>query len=142
MKLSTETLASFSRVSYDIIHPDKDLHKSTDTYKKLLAKVVEEVGDDFGFDDAQNLCYMGFFVTHCNFSSFESMHEFDGNIYYEDGANLTTSGLLLNPFDWMESGWRIKATPDKVNFEKLRNMHEGSKGLMLADSSYEECIMK
>lgn len=142
MKLTTETMASFSRASYNIIHPDKDLHKSKDTYQKMLAKVREEVGDTFGFEDALNLCYMGFFVTNIGLDSNESMHEFNGNIYYEDGANLTTGGLVDKPYDWMLSGWRIKASPDMVNFEKLHEMHKGSKGYTLTGSSYEECIIK
>lgn len=42
----------------------------------------------------------------------------------------------------MENGWYVKATPDRINFEKLNKMHNVNKGYMLSDQSYEDCISK
>ncbi|MDF2841783.1 MAG: hypothetical protein K0R00_209 [Herbinix sp.] len=92
--------------------------------------------------EAYASCDAGNFVSHLNFSSNESMHKYDGGLYYEDGANLTTSDFDLSQEEWAQDNWYIKFTQEKVDAEKLRKMHEDSRGYMLQCVSYEDCIIK
>lgn len=142
MKLTENTISAFRRVN---CYGDCNCVKSQaniEEYKSMLKQVMDEVGDEFSFADAKALCHMGFFVTHKNFAASESMHSYGGYHFYEDGACLTTSGMADSPYDWMEEGWYVKVTPDKVDFEKLRYMHRHSRGMCLSGNSYEDCIIK
>lgn len=131
----------------------KEVHKAKDAearsvwfkgskYGEMLNTIQEEVGENFELDDACLLCNFGFFVSNNSLAANESMHGYDDKIYYEDGACLTMSGLLVHPYEWMESGWYIKASPHEVDFKKLSDMHEQSRGCMIYGSSYEECIIR
>ena len=93
--------------------------------------------------EAIRSCEEGNFVTHINFSSYESMHMYKGKLFYEDGADLTTSNFKLENEDWAKDGWRIKFSKDKVDNDKLSKLHEKRKYRMLQGiETYEECINK
>jgi len=91
-------------------------------------------------EEAIKSCREGNFVTHRAFDSTQSMHAYKGELYYEDGANLS------NQMDWIESqklfeeGWHVKFISEHVNKDNLREMHMRNKRYMLIDCSYEECI--
>lgn len=86
----------------------------------------------------------GNFVSHHSFDHKQSMHEYNGNLYYEDGANLTASGFIniLPKEKWSNEGWFVKYSKEMVNREKLKKLHVENKGYMLQDKSYEDCIVK
>lgn len=96
--------------------------------------------------DALQSCRDGNFVSHRNFDSNQSMHEYGYNLYYEDGANLSANGGLkfLMQEDWAKDGWYVKYTKDQIDIHKLVDLHEHSNGLMISyyGKSYEDCIIK
>lgn len=88
----------------------------------------------------------GNFLSNNNFDDKQSMHCYDGYLFYEDGSVL--SGSLVNIMydeEWSKDGWFIKYTKDKVNQNKLKEIHEEFKNRMLTMEktyrSYEECII-
>lgn len=86
----------------------------------------------------------GNFITHISFDRKESMHEYDGKLYYEDGADLTTSGFIdaLHQMAWAKEGWEIKYPKERVDSNKLIEMHKDAGHSMLYKQSYEDCIIK
>lgn len=95
--------------------------------------------------DAFQSAHEGNFVTHPAFSNDQSMHAYNDKLYYEDGANLTDSNFvsILAHYDWARHGWYIKYPKEKVDREKLKEMHEKSKGYMLeSNMTYESCIIQ
>jgi len=87
----------------------------------------------------------GNFISHKHFDSKQSMHSYKGDLYYEDGANLTLgSGFdYLNHEEWAKEDWYVKFSAEKVDKEKLKELHEKYGNIMLqGDKSYEECIIK
>jgi hypothetical protein len=86
----------------------------------------------------------GNFVSHHSFDYNESMHEYNGDLYYEDGANLTVDGFIdtLEHEEWSREGWFIKYSKEQVNKQRLRELHTNNKGRMLNyNESYENCII-
>lgn len=86
----------------------------------------------------------GNFVSHKCFDSKQSMHDYKGNLYYEDGANLTGGDGLeyISKEEWAKDGWYIKYPADRVDQAKLKELHEKHKTMMLSGGySYEECII-
>lgn len=86
----------------------------------------------------------GNFVSHHSFDYNQSMHEYNSNLYYEDGANLTSDGFIeiLEQEEWSREGWFVKYSKEQVNKEKLKKIHENNKGRMLNyNESYENCII-
>lgn len=85
----------------------------------------------------------GNFVSHHSFDYNESMHEYNGDFYYEDGTNLTVGGFInrLAYEEWSREGWFIKYSKEQIDKEKLKNLHNNSKGYMLNNKSYEDCII-
>lgn len=82
----------------------------------------------------------GCFVSCNGLERNESIHWYNGKYYFEDGAVVTED--FLEERSWAFEGiWYIKASEDDVDKEKLRMMHEDSKGLMLSTGSYEDCIL-
>lgn len=141
MKLDKDVVHKFSRVITNVMYCKKTLEEVKDEYEKLLPDLKGE-GSGFEFKDACILCNLGFFMSHNSLTCGESMHAYFGKIYYEDGACLSTTGILDNPYEWMECGWYIKACPHEVDFKKLKDMHDRSRGMCLSGQSYEECIIK
>jgi hypothetical protein len=86
----------------------------------------------------------GNFVSHHSFDYDQSMHEYKGNLYYEDGANLTADGFIekLAREKWSNEGWFVKCSKDLIDKEKLEKLHNESRGYMLNGKSYEDCIIK
>ena len=87
----------------------------------------------------------GNFVSHPSFGRGESMHEYNYNLYYEDGANLTHTNFIdeLATYEWAKQGWYIKYPKEKVDIEKLKKMHEINKGRMVRGlETYEDCVIK
>lgn len=140
MKLTSETIFAFNKLNYSIMHVEENRSVDMVEYGRALGEIKREVGSSFDLTDAQSLCYMGFFVQHETFSDDESMHAHGGKLYYEDGTLVASSVTLTNVEHWMLDGWRIKATPDKVDFEKLNSMHKENEGSKLVGRSYEDCI--
>ena len=82
----------------------------------------------------------GNFVTSTRFDSNESLHYYKGKYYYEDGA-VVTEEFLFNA-DWtVQHPWEIRIPKEKVDFDKLKKMHDESKGYMLQERSYMDCII-
>lgn len=142
MSLSSGTVAAFSRIIGRMTDSPNVFIDNKDEYDKVLEIIRSEVGDNMTLKDARTLCRMGFFITHRNLESNESMHAYGGKYYYEDGACLSTAGILNQPPEWMEEGWRIKACPHEVDYDKLRKMHKESHGLMIPGQTYEDCIIR
>jgi hypothetical protein len=86
----------------------------------------------------------GNFVSHKYFNSKQSMHEYKGNLYYEDGALLTSNNTMewLQREEWAKTDWYIKFSEDKINKDKLKDLHDRFSRTMLPyNSSYEECVI-
>ncbi len=82
----------------------------------------------------------GNFVTSSMFDRNQSMHWYNGKYYYEDGAVVPEEFLYKE--DWaIEYPWKVRIPKEKVDFSKLKIMHERSKGYMLQKGSYMECII-
>ena len=97
------------------------------------------------WEEAIKSAQEGNFVSNKNFSSNESMHEWNNELVYEDGAIL--SGALINIMheeDWSKDGWYIKYTKEQVDRNKLEELHKEFKRCTLSgkNRSYEECIIK
>lgn len=82
----------------------------------------------------------GDFVTNQYFSSDQCMHYYKGNLYYEDGAVVTSEFLAEQEF--AKDGWKVLAISDNIDKVKLKEMHEKSNGCMLSKGSYMDCICK
>lgn len=81
----------------------------------------------------------GHFVTCSSFSGDESLHEYNGKMYYEDGAVVTEQFLEKQEFA-KRATWRIFADKSIVDREKLAEMHRKASGYMLSTGTYNECI--
>lgn len=94
-------------------------------------------------DGAIQSAMNGNFVSNNSFSSEQSMHAFNGDLFYEDGANLTRSGFIteLRKYEWAKDGWYIKHPKEKVNKDKLKDMHNNNQYMLRDGNSYEDCIM-
>ena len=97
------------------------------------------------WDEAIKSVQEGNFISNKNFSSNESIHEWNEELVYEDGTIL--SGALINIMheeDWSKDGWYIKYTKEQVDRNKLERLHKEFKGYTLSgkNRSYEECIRK
>ena len=91
------------------------------------------------------LARKGNFVSHKYFGPEQSMHAYEGDLYYEDGANLTggTGFDFINKEEWAKEDWYVKYPAEKVDTKKLKELHEKHKTMMLQrGNSYEECIVK
>lgn len=93
------------------------------------------------FYEACQSCREGNFLSHKSFDAKQSMHEYKGILYYEDGAVLTHHLDWLSNQDWAKEGWYVKYTNNLLDIEKLAVMHKMSRGMMLNERSYEECVM-
>ena len=95
------------------------------------------------FEEACRAAYDGNFVSNINFSEDQSMHAFNGDLYYEDGPNLTKGNFLdkISKEEWAKKNWYIKYTSDKVDREKLKELHYLFKNRMCHGESYEDCII-
>lgn len=83
----------------------------------------------------------GCFVSNSHFDSGESLHYWHGKFYYEDGAVVTEEFLSSQEFASGDS-WFVKYQKEKVNIEKLDDMHKRNTGYMLSEGSYEDCIIR
>jgi hypothetical protein len=92
------------------------------------------------FYEACQSCREGNFVTNASFDSSQSMHEYNYTLYYEDGAALTHHLDYIQSQAWAKDGWYIKYSANKVDIDKLSQMHKNNRGFMLQDGSYEDCI--
>jgi hypothetical protein len=87
-------------------------------------------------------CRNGDFVSHQNFDSSQSMHEYKYSLYYEDGANLDNHIDWLEGEKWAKDGWFVKYPRWKIDTEKLNKIHKDNGGFMLQSGSYEDCIIE
>lgn len=93
--------------------------------------------------EAYQECKKGNFVSHKNFDENQSMHEYNNNMYYEDGANLTSGNFDLSNENWAKDGWFIKYNKNEIDLEKLEKKHKDNRHFMLQDgSSYEDCVIR
>lgn len=83
----------------------------------------------------------GHFVTNIHFDCEESLHFWNGKYFYEDGAIVSREFLESQEFASGDS-WFVKYAKEKVNNEKLNDMHKRNTGYMLSEGSYEDCIIK
>lgn len=82
----------------------------------------------------------GNFVTSTMFDKNQSMHYYNGKYYYEDGA-VVPKEFLFNE-DWaIQYPWEIRIPKEKVDFDKLKKMHDRSMGYMLEKGNYMECVI-
>ena len=80
----------------------------------------------------------GNFVTNEYFDHTQSLHYYNGKYYYEDGAVVPEE--FLNSQDFAINGrWNIAIEKRNIDFDKLKSMHEESRGYMLTDGSYMDC---
>lgn len=90
-------------------------------------------------EEVLDLARKGMFVTNIYFDNKQSLHFFNGKFYYEDGAVVTEEFLEQQEFATGDS-WSVKYTSSCVDYKKLKEMHEHSRGLMLHNKSYEDAI--
>ena len=90
--------------------------------------------------EAIESCKEGNFVTNLYFDSEQSMHMYNDKLYYEDGAVVPED--FIHNESWAIEDWKIKHAADKVDKNKLSELHENSRGMMLNTGSYEDCIIK
>lgn len=81
----------------------------------------------------------GNFVTSEMFDRNQSMHYYKGDFYYEDGA-VVPMEFLYNENWAVQYPWSIRISKDKVDFDKLKEMHDKSMGYMLQKGSYMDCV--
>ena len=91
--------------------------------------------------EAVESCRQGNFLTHRNFDSNESMHMHKGQLYYEDGANITNDFDFLRRQGWARENWEIKFMKEQVDEEKLNSLHE-IKYFSRYGTTYEDAIIK
>ena len=80
----------------------------------------------------------GNFVTHESFDSEQSLHFYNGNYYYEDGA-IVPDEFLFSQAWAVEKPWHIKINKEDIDRNILKKMHDESRGYMLNTGSYEDC---
>ena len=127
-------------------------------YKRISLKMSEVVESSLGFNvedsdicskkenmefiDAICSCREGCFVSNVSLEDFESMHMYEGKLYFEDGSYLDQQPEVAQMWGkWILNGWYIKFTPEQVNATQLAKMHIESKGFLLNNDSYEDCII-
>lgn len=91
--------------------------------------------------EACQSCREGNFVSHKNFDSSQSMHEYHYTLYYEDGANVSHDLEWLKDQDWAKDGWYVKYSKEQVDIKILDMMHKMRPGYTLQSGSYEDCIL-
>lgn len=97
---------------------------------------------EFCLNDAILLCKCGCFVKHVLFDAEQSMHAFEGKLYYEDGACLSDE-FLETLEEAYKYGWSIKYLPSQVDTHSLYTKHKFANGMMLRQGkSYEDCVNK
>lgn len=93
------------------------------------------------FSEALDSAKEGNFLTNTYFTEEQSLHFYNGDFYYEDGAVLNDRTLeSIGKDDWAKDGWTIKYPKEKVDTDALYILHVENKGTMLRDKSYEDCI--
>lgn len=83
----------------------------------------------------------GNFVTNQYFDNDQSMHFYNGELYYEDGCIVTEEYLIRQLFA-TTGEWRIHTPKESIDIDKLNKMHIESKGYTLHGKSYNDCIIK
>lgn len=90
------------------------------------------------FLEALDSAEEGNFLSNNYFGDEESMHYYKGNYYYEDGPILDEKLIdSLGKEDW---DWYVKYPKEKVNLEKLQEMHSSNRISRIYSISYEDCI--
>lgn len=80
----------------------------------------------------------GNFVTNDYFGPDQSMHYYNGTLYYEDGAVVTDEFLHSQEFAVIGK-WRVSIPKENVDFDKLKAMHKKNGHMMLSSGSYMDC---
>lgn len=93
-------------------------------------------------DAAFKACYEGNFVSNIHLDSNESMHCYNGSLYYEDGANLTANRFNLSAEPWAKDGWYIKHLKCHIDQQKLAELHKEHDGMLPDGVSYECALLK
>lgn len=80
----------------------------------------------------------GNFVTNEYFDYTQSLHYYNGKFYYEDGAVVPEEFLHSQDFA-INGEWSIAIQKEDIDFDKLKSMHDRSRGYMLSSDSYMDC---
>lgn len=128
--------------TYDSDFSVEEIERQSEEHFKELRKVMNREEENMTLLEACQLCREGNFVSHRNFDSSQSMHEYQYSLYYEDGANVSHDLGWIENQEWAKDGWFIKYSKEQVDKDKLNEMHRINKGNMLYGQSYEECIIK
>jgi hypothetical protein len=94
------------------------------------------------FSEACQSCREGNFLSHTSFDNEQSMHEYRGVLYYEDGAILTNHVDWIDNQDWAKEGWYIKYNKELINKDILKEMHRKNERFLSSDIGYAKCIIK
>lgn len=104
----------------------------------------EVVGQNLSRNEALQYAKDGCFVTSQIFSPNQSLHYWEGQFYYEDGAIVTEE--FLDTQDWADAlPWRVIAFKDEVDFALLDKIHKRNRGYMLdgiQDNTYMVALKK
>lgn len=92
-------------------------------------------------DEALLSAKNGNFVTNQYFDKDQSLHYYNGEFYYEDGA-VVTPKFLRNQNFATNCSWSIAIKNHEIDFEKLKVIHDSNKDYMLIDESYMDCRKK
>lgn len=132
-----DIVRELQHIRIDIQNSQKRLEDTIRDSLKCVDSLQRMLNDEFDLTTAVALCKAGYFVQHVDFGSRESMHYYDGSLYYEDGTEVTVQFLTDNN---KSENWRVKKNPLEVDLIKLRDMHIEAEGMMLDSGSYEDCF--
>lgn len=132
-----DIVKKLQEIRIDIQHDQQKLEDTIQTSLIHVDKLQRLLDEVFDLTTAIALCKAGYFVQHVDFSRKESMHYYNGALYYEDGTVITVQYLMDNNLD---NGWRIKKNPLEIDLIKLRDLHQKAQGTLLLDESFEDCF--
>lgn len=89
-------------------------------------------------DEALLSAKNGNFVTNEYFGHTQSLHYYNGKFYYEDGAIIPKEFLCSQEFA-INGEWSIAIQKEDIDFDKLKSIHDKSRGYMLSSGSYMDC---
>lgn len=136
-KAIMDIVKELQQIRIDIQHDQRRLEDTINESLKSVDTLSSLLDEEFDLTTAVALCKAGYFVQHADFSSKESMHYYDGTLYYEEGTVVSIQFLRDSN---LGENWRVKKNPLEINLMKLRDMHIEANGMMLDAGSYEECF--
>lgn len=135
-KAAFDLVKELQQIRIDIQNNQRRLEDTITESLPLVDSLRQSLDEEFDLTTAVSLCKAGYFVQHVQFSNNESMHYYDGKLYFEDGTSVNVQYLQEQElFDH----WRVKKNPLEIDLIKLRNLHAIAEESIL-EGSFEECF--